>query len=111
MKSTRSIGNYYEARSKKYLEKMGYSVEKFYARLAFFGGKPHAMHHDGWGCIDQIGIKRDSVVFAQVKFLGPDSHGSLAETRRKLAALPAPAGSVWLHVWRPNAHKPEVEMI
>jgi len=111
MKSTRSTGVYYENRSKLYLEKMGYKVEKFYARLAFFGGKPHAMHHDGWGCVDMIGIRRDSVVFVQVKFLGVGSHGSLAETRRKLAALPAPAGSVWLHVWSSGAHKPECEMI
>jgi hypothetical protein len=43
-----------------------------------------------------------------VKFLGLKSH--LGNIRTQLKELPAPLGSVCLHIWRKGSSKPEVEI-
>jgi hypothetical protein len=105
MTTSRQVGAYYERRSKLFLERQGYLVEK--ARAFFIPGTFKAVHHDFFGVVDLIGIKRDHICLIQVKFLGLNSH--LGTVRADLAALPAPPDTVYLHIWRKGASRPEIE--
>ena len=105
MRSNRASGAYYEMRSRKYLEKMGYKCER--ARAQFIPGTFRAVRYDFFNCADLIAVKKDSVVFVQVKL----NKKNVAEARKKLEALPAPYGSKWIHVWTKGAHNPEVEIV
>lgn len=103
--TSRSKGNYYEQKSVEYLKKMGYVCEKAYARVVWIGGKPRSIHHDFFGCIDIIGVKKDSVCFVQVKF----GKHNLSSARKKLGEFKAPAK--YIHVWGKGAKMPYVEVV
>jgi len=110
MTTSRQKGSRYELRSVEYLKKMGYSCYRCPQKVAWIGkGRAISINADAFGIIDVIGIKRTSVCFVQVKFLGENGTHVSSETRRKLAALPAPPNSVYLHIWRKGARAPEVE--
>lgn len=108
--TTRSVGNYYEKKSVEYLKRMGYLCERTRSKVIFIKGRPISLHADMFGCIDIIGIKTSGVVFVQVKFLGENGTHVSAQARKDLAALPAPLGSVCLHIWRTGAKEPEIEI-
>ena len=108
--TTRSVGNYYEKKSVEFLKRMGYVCERTRAKVVWIKGRPISLHADMFGCIDVVGLKEDSVVFVQVKFCGLSGTHVSSQMRKDLAALPAPMGSVMLHIWRTGASRPEVEV-
>ena len=99
----KSKGTDAENRSKALMESRGYQVEKARSKVIWIKGRPISLPYDFFGAFDLICIKEDGMRLIQVKSsdIGrADAH--LAEARRKMLAVRAPAGSKLLHIWQKN---------
>jgi Holliday junction resolvase len=112
MASNRAKGNYYEKKSKDFLESKGYQVERALAKIFWLHGRPISQHHDFFGLFDLIAVKEEEVLFVQVKFEGETHEGSslYGEKMAKMKAFSAPLGSKILHTWKLKGRKAVLEV-
>src|SRR3990167_11369526 len=83
--SNRSRGAAFEVRIKKYLESLGFTVDKARAALHFRGpGKFFSSQNDFFGCADLIAIhpEKPYILFIQATL------GEISSRKKKLLAVP-----------------------
>jgi Holliday junction resolvase-like predicted endonuclease len=89
-------GAYYERKALKLLESEGWLCERARAITVWIKGQPRSIKHDFFGLYDIIAVKARKLRFIQVKFLGENSHGSIAEVKEELMKFPHP-GELWVY--------------
>lgn len=105
--SSVSKGNTYKAKTKKWLEALGYDVAHL-ERMHFIFGKSgrFPIKRDQFGC-DLLAINESRVIFIQVKRNDPGKAAAI----RAFAAFRFPdqiGVSIWLITWRLRAREPEI---
>lgn len=117
VKTNKSVGNYYEKRSIKYLERMGYTCERTRPKVIWIKGKPISLHADFFGCADIIAVRKTDIAFVQVKFRGENTRLNMKAIKNKFEKLPnttcecgKPVLIKALHIWELNGHHPFVEL-
>src|SRR3990167_6699656 len=93
MVSNKQKGRAFEMRVMKYLQSIGYSVDRARPALKFVGpGKYYCGPNDFWGCADLIAFRKDKPF---VLVLQVHAGSSISPRQRKLEALP----------WHPTAQR------
>jgi len=91
--NSKTKGNNFENRIKKYLESLGYTVDKARAALKFAGpGKYFSSPNDFWGVADLIAFRKDR---AYTLIVQAHAGHDVGPRQRKLEALP----------WHPTAQR------
>src|SRR5215831_8611271 len=111
MPSAVAKGQYWKARTKRFLEAQGYQVA-FLERVLWVHAPQGRLpvKRDQFAS-DLLAVNATTVIFVQVK--GGVSRGShLAAARQAFAAYAFPAGTQqWLVLWAPRARHPEVIVV
>jgi hypothetical protein len=110
MPSAVAKGQYYQGRTKRWLERQGYVVGLL-QRMGFVmtrhGLRP--VKRDLFGA-DLLAVSRERVLFVQVK--SGETRPDFASARREFALYPlAPSCQQWTVYWTPRAMKPEVQVV
>lgn len=107
MSSTNKKGNYYKARTKKWLESLGYEVAHMERALMVpkGDGKLFPIKKDQLGS-DLMGSSPERIVFVQVK-LGPRSKANDAAREFAKHAFP-PSALLWIALWERGFHEPVI---
>lgn len=112
--SNSAKGQYYKARTKRWLEAEGFTVahlERVHLLHRGRGVAPLPVKKDQLGS-DLLAVSRDRVVFVQVKFFGTDDKRNDLHIRNALAEFathPCPRfAEQWVVVWRRGERAPRV---
>ncbi len=108
MKSTTDKGNYYEMRSMKYLKNLGYVCQKANKKIIWIKGRPITLHHDFFGCADIIAIRKDRILFVQVKYQGENTSISMKTISEKFETIPKTDYlHKVIHIWANRKREPK----
>lgn len=103
-------GNYYKLRTKKWLEKKGYSVAIMEKMFRIFNRQnPEKIIYtktDQMGS-DLLAMNSEQLIFVQVKY--NTARGKVNEAIREFAKYPFPDFvDRWIVIWEPKGREPEI---
>jgi hypothetical protein len=111
MLSAAAKGQYWKARTKKFLETSGYQVAFLERVLWLQTGRGRIPVKRDQFASDLLAVNAAEVVFVQVKG-GASRRSQLAAARKEFGKFAFPSGTQqWIVCWAPRARQPEIVVV